>query len=77
VSESRQLRPPERVVAIEVIRVQEHLGHFAPVVAWPPDAQRHRGRGHEKPQRIIDFCLDSSNALLGNESLDVSFERGL
>src|SRR5712691_2958489 len=64
----------ERVVAIEVVRVEKHLRDLVPLVVGPADAERDRGGGHEQSQLVGHLGLDAGDALLGHENPHVVLE---
>ncbi len=66
--------PPKRVVAVEVVGVEQHLRELVPLVLRPAEAQRHRGGGHQQPELVRDLDLDPRDALLGREDPHVVLE---
>src|SRR5207245_674440 len=62
------------IVAIEVVRVEQHLRDLVPLVVGPADAERDRGGGHEQSQLVGHLGLDAGDALLGHEDPHVVLE---
>jgi hypothetical protein len=73
---ARALVAAERVVAVEVVGVEEDLGEMVPLVLGPAHAERHRRGGDEETQLVRDLHPDAGDALLGEEDPDVVLEAG-
>ena len=68
--------PPKRVVAIEVVGIQEHLAELVPFVVRPAHAQGDGRRRDQQAQLVVHLDADAGDALLREEDLHVLLESG-